>query len=452
MYKIVAYSFPNNEIRIQRSQSRPMRRESVPDENGEVECEILQPDDHTLWQSLEKIPPLSLGSNSKPERHSAGYGNLPAKPSTFGLNAKRSLIRAGAAMDSDCLAHERLFLTGTLPGSTDSSFRAIAAYSGHIVNGLKAWVAKYVKAKLDFYCWEYQKRGALHLHYCVHIPTESDRSIILGGFKSWWIQAMHRIGDLSSTDMFRKDENYTHLSDTSKIRAVAEVCRKSPSRYLAKYLSKSVSPARGSARLFTPSRWWGTSRPLKALLAVKSFVVNICEGGYQSIRKKWELVKHVYATSESVTYSYVHKFGMGETVICYPNSPIESKELWIQLQAQSSMNRIQSTIQHQTPSMVLKIQKVKMLDWCHQSLNTLSPSFQGLNTSLMTFLSMTTAIIPSQSQAPLSMLLHWSAQISDMRLLLRYSPLDTRESKRLFQQTLDILDQQIEIVASDGWS
>lgn len=452
MHKIIAYSYPNNEIRIQRSQSRPLRRESVPDENGEVECEILLPDDYVLWQSLEKSPPLSLGLNSKPERHSAGYGNLPSNPTTFGLNAKRSLIRSGAAMDDDCPPHECLFLTGTLPGSTDSAFRSIAAYSGHIVNGLKAWIAKYVKAKLDFYCWEYQKRGALHLHYCVHIPIESDRIIILGGFKSWWISAMHRVGGFSNTDMFRKNEKFTHLSDPSKIRAVAEVCRKSPSRYLAKYLSKSVAPSRGAARLFTPSRWWGTSRPLKALLATKTFIADICEGSYQTIRKKWELVKQVYATSESVTYSYLHKYGMGETVVCYPNDSIESSELWTQLQAQSTMNQIHSMSQSQTPSQILKVQKVKMMDWCAQSSGTLSPSFQGLNTSLTTYLSMTTAITPSQSQAPLSTLLHWSAQISDMRSLLRFSPLDTRETRRLFQSTLDILENQIEIVARDGWS
>lgn len=452
MYRIVAYSFPNNEIRIQRSQLPAPKKRSPSDENGQVECELLAPADHAVWKSLEKNPPLSLGSNSKPERHSAGYGELPQKPTTFGLNAKRSLIRSGAAMDDDCPPAECLFLTGTLPGSTDSAFCAIAAYSGYIVNGLKAWIAKYVSAKLDFYCWEYQKRGALHLHYCVHVPDESVRNFILASFREWWIECLHRVGRNSNSDLFRRDTNYSHLSDLSKVRAVAEVCRKSPSRYLAKYLSKSVTPSKGSGRFFTPSRWSGTSRPLKALLATKSFVCEIIEGGYQSIRKKWESVKHVYATSESVIYEYKHKFGMGETVICYPTSQIESIELWNQIQAQSTMNQIHSISQSQTPSQILKIEKMRMINWCMQSSGILTPSFQGLDTSLAIYLSMTTAIIPSQSPAPLNTLLHWSAQISDMKSLLRFSPLDSRETQRLFQSTLDILEQQIEIVARDGWS
>lgn len=120
---------------------------------GEVDCEFLAPSDFELWSEFKKTPaPLSLGSNSKPERRSAGYGSLPQKPTTFGLNAKRQLIRSGAALESVATPEECVFLTGTLPGSTAAAYESIAAYSGYIVNNLKSWIAKYVSAKLDFYC------------------------------------------------------------------------------------------------------------------------------------------------------------------------------------------------------------------------------------------------------------------------------------------------------------
>jgi hypothetical protein len=151
MYRIIASLYPNNELRIVKSQSPAERTPAPCDEAGEVPCEFLAPPDFDLWSEFKKnSPPLSLGPNSKTQRVSAGYGNLPVKPSSFGLNAKRVLIRSGAAMETKAPPEECLFITGTLPGSTESAYRAIAAYSGYIVNSLKAWVAILVQQNLYF--------------------------------------------------------------------------------------------------------------------------------------------------------------------------------------------------------------------------------------------------------------------------------------------------------------
>jgi hypothetical protein len=419
---------------------------------GEVPCEFLAPRDFELWDDFKKTsPPLSLGSNSKPERHSAGYGSLPQKPTTFGLNAKRQLIRSGAALESVATPDECVFLTGTLPGSTPAAYESIAAYSGYIVNNLKSWIAKYVTAKLDFYCWEYQRRGALHLHYCVHIPAGADRDRIVGGFRDWWINTLHSIGERASVDMFRKNSSKTWLSDTSKVRAVAEICRKSPARYLAKYLSKSAAPARGSARAFTPSRWWGTSRPLKALLNSLTSVVEIAEGGYHAIRSRWEKVKHICDGSDSVTHTYSHKFGMGETKVCYPANQAEKEELWSQMEASSTIQAAQSTSDIRTPQKVLKTLRNQCLDWSRESSTSLSDSHRGLKQSLNSYSNLMMTIIPSQSPEPLHMLLVWAARTSDIRSLCQYTPALTRESSRLLQKTLDELEWAIKEVAEKGW-
>lgn len=451
MHRILAQIFPNNEIRITQSQSKPVRRVSESDHNGEVEAEFLAPPDFELWSEFKKASaPLSLVSNSKPERHSAGYGSLPVRPTTFGLNAKRQLIRSGAALESVALPEECVFLTGTLPGSTPAAFEAIAAYSGYIVNNLKAWIAKYVPSKLDFYCWEYQKRGALHLHYCVYIPSGPDRDHIVGGFRDWWINTLHSIGERASTDLFRKNSSKTWLSDTSKVRAVAEICRKSPARYLAKYLSKSAAPSRGSARSFTPARWWGTSRPLKSLLNSLTSVVDVAEGGYHAIRSVWEKVKREWSTTEGVTHSYKHKFGMGETLICYPSTDEEKKFLCLNLEALSTIQMVKSMSRTLTPSKDLRLIRNRLIVWLEGSLTNLSPSFQGLRSSLETYLSTMRTITPSKSEEPLKVLLFWAAQTSDIRSLCQFTPV-WKDGKKVLQDALDTLDLCLEIVARDGW-
>lgn len=429
-----------------------MRSVNECDRMGEVDCEFLAPSDFELWSEFKKnSAPLSLGSNSKPERSSAGYGSLPQKPTTFGLNAKRQLIRSGAALESVAIPEECVFLTGTLPGSTPAAYESIAAYSGYIVNNLKSWIAKYVSAKLDFYCWEYQKRGALHLHYCVHIPAGADRDRIVGGFRGWWINTLHSVGERASVDMFRKNSSKTWLSDTSKVRAVAEICRKSPARYLAKYLSKSAAPTRGPARAFTPSRWWGTSRPLKTLLNSLTSVVEICEGGYHAIRSSWEKVKHLCDSSNGVTYSYTHKFGMGETKVCYPATKADREDLWSLMEASSTIQAAQSTSDIRSPQKVLKTLRNQCLDWSREWSTNLSDSHQGLKASLNSYSNMMMTIIPSQSPEPLHQLLMWAARTSDIRSLCRYTPCLNRESSRLLQKTLDELEWAIEEVAEKGW-
>lgn len=452
MHKIVAQVFPNNEIRITKSQSKAVRRHSECDEVGEVPCEFLAPSDFEMWSEFKKTsPPLSLVSNSKPERHSAGYGSLPEKPTTFGLNAKRQLIRSGAALETVATPEECVFLTGTLPGSTPAAFEAIAAYSGYIVNNLKAWIAKYVSAKLDFYCWEYQKRGALHLHYCVHVASRPDRDYIVGGFRDWWINTLHSIGERASVDMFRKNNTKTWLSDPSKVRAVAEICRKSPARYLAKYLSKSATPSRGPARAFTPSRWWGTSRPLKALLNSLTSVVEIAEGGYHAIRSRWEDVKREWSTSEGVSHSYRHKFGMGETLICYPSTPKDKEFLCSNLEALSTIQKVSLMSQISTPSKELRLVRDRLIRWLEESLISLSPSHQGLRLSLEVYLNMMRTLTPSTSTQPLSVLLCWAARTSDIRSLCQYTPV-WKEGEAVLQDALDALDRNLAVVARDGWS
>ena len=442
MYKIVAQSFPNNEVRVTWSSlphPRSPQSEEISSDGGIVPpCTTVNPS-----SELNSLSPLSLVPNSQTERSDAGYGRLPDKPTAFGLNGKRKLIRQGAAMESEAPPHECLFLTGTLPGSTQDSFRAIAEWSAYIVHRLKSWIGTYAPQKYDFYCWEYQRRGALHLHYCVWMPNDSARSMVLDKFREWWIQILHRVGESCNTDMFRKNSGKTWLSDLSKVRAVAEICRKSPARYLAKYLSKSAAPLRGPARAFSPSRWWGTSRPLKALCDSLTQTIEIIEGGYHRVRVLWEEIHHACVSSDSVTYAYRHKVGSGHTLVSYPNTPDEKTWLLEHLEAFSPMAIITSASPSIHPFKVLKTVKIQQAKFFEQLSTDLQKTQPGLSQTLITLSNWMATLTPSTAQEPLSNLLCWMARIADMQYILQSSlglPFGT--SKKM-NDWLDVMDTEV---------
>ena len=441
MYKIVAQSFPNNEVRVTWS-SLPHPRAPVTELfSGYIPDPGICPN----FQDKEEksSPPLSLVPNSQSKRESAGFGRLPDKPTAFGLNAKRWLIRRGAAMEDSAPPEECLFLTGTLPGSTEDSFRALAEWSSYIVHRLKSWIGNYAKSKLDFYCWEYQKRGALHLHYCVWLPDAASRAHIHRGFHGWWVGILHAVGEKSGCDMFRKNATKTHLGDTSKVRAVAEICRKSPARYLAKYLSKSATPVRGPGRSFSPARWWGTSRPLKTLCDSLTQTIEIIQGGYHRVRVLWEEIHHACVSSDSVTYAYRHKVGSGHTLVSYPNTPDEKTWLLEHLEAFSPMAIITSASPSIHPFKVLRTVKIQQVKFFEQLSTDLQKTQPGLSQTLTMLLNWMVTLTPSTAQEPLSSLLCWAARIADLQYILQSSlglPFGT--SKKM-NDWLDVMDTEI---------
>lgn len=159
---------------------------------------------------------------------------------------------------------EILFFTGTLPGSGSEQFEAIARWSSWIVHRLKAWIARRVDAKLDFYAWELQKRGALHLHYALHVPDDAARFEIRTQIKNEWIRLLDSVSGFTGVDLYHNSHRgFSHRSNTDLVQADCQEVEKSVGAYLGKYLSKG-SRGKNSTDVFHPCRWYGVSRPLRA--------------------------------------------------------------------------------------------------------------------------------------------------------------------------------------------
>lgn len=231
---------------------------------------------------IAPLSPLTLGPNSKPPASDLppGYGSAP-RPVVFGSNARRSLLRAGGALEKHGVPKESLlFLTGTLPGSSKESFEALQNWSSYAVNLLKAKLAKMgCRHTYSLYCWELQERGALHIHYCLAVEDEELRKRVLAGWTKLWEQVLDAVGKKACVDMWDRGDGSSWKDRKEVLQAPAQQVYKSVGSYLSKYLSKSSNPtyskAFGDKRYLGPVRWWGVSRPLLSLIQLYSDRVEI---------------------------------------------------------------------------------------------------------------------------------------------------------------------------------
>ena len=107
------------------------------------------------------------------------------------------------------LATERLLLTGTLPGSQLKAFQALAEFSTYATKTLSNWITRHNPSCKWQYVWEFQKRGALHVHFVCEVS-------LLGGerikrdFKDEWIRILRAIQSKSGVDLFAKTPFYSN--------------------------------------------------------------------------------------------------------------------------------------------------------------------------------------------------------------------------------------------------
>lgn len=183
---------------------------------------------------------------------------------------RQQILRAGScfSMSGDT---ERLLLTGTLPGSTCKAFRALAENSTIATKTLTNWLTKHEPGCKWQYVWEFQGRGALHLHLVCEVgkvPGEYIRS----HFKDEWNRILSTIGALSDTDLRAKTATYSHPA--AKTQADVTVCDREPSRYISKYISKKSTNANGFNR-FPPKQWFQVSRALLRELRARTKTYEI---------------------------------------------------------------------------------------------------------------------------------------------------------------------------------
>jgi hypothetical protein len=289
--RIIARHYPNNELRVVICPDVPMGK-SQEQEVREPECRAIAASGPSLdIRSELKTDAVEVQEEGGPVGLRPGYGGVP-RPTAFGNNGRRTILRCGGALGSIAVdPSEVAFLTGTLPGSTCAAKRALRDWSSYAVNLLKAKISKLgIHDSLSFYVWELQQRGALHLHYAIHVPCISDMHRLISEFKRIWTQVIDAVGDRSGVDVWERDWGGTWAGKKEVIKADAQVCKKSPSAYMAKYVSKEAYAPRRVARdegeFAGPVRWWGCSRPLLKLM-------NSMTLSAEKVGISWHRIKYI---------------------------------------------------------------------------------------------------------------------------------------------------------------
>jgi len=337
--RVAVQVFPNRELRMVVGPDRPVR-EVPPPPKGLLPpsgVEGLAPPKRSA-ESGSGVLDISSELKTDSLRTRPGFGQLGTL-TQFGSNARRTLMRAGGVFDLERVQpQEVLFFTGTLPGGTVLAKLVIAAWSSWLVNGLKAWISKFARDTYSLYVWELQARGALHIHYAVHVPDPGARIRLYFGFHRWWVARMHLLSQVSGVDVFEwANGKGTWSGRPDVVQARAEVCRKSPSRYLAKYASKPAGKAvracgDGALEVFAPVRWWGVSRPLMKALRKYTHVhemAGLTRAQAREIAERMEskLCSEHYSTGGAVDvinegmagplHRYRDRSGNYETVVAY---------------------------------------------------------------------------------------------------------------------------------------
>lgn len=276
---------------------------------------------------------------------------MESRVKRFRLQARRTILRVGGAVDKS--GRRSVFLTGTLPGSTQAAMREIAAWSGYIVNRLNQWLRRHKPEGEDFYAfyaWEWQKRGALHLHYCLASSDESYLSYVVEGFRAFWKGLIDDISKLSGSDCWARRDGGTWRG-FGVLEADAAYTRKSVAAYLSKYVCKGSAGNGGdvSRDRYYPSRWWGCSRGL--LRCTKSLTDSCSQKGSETqARGQLGEIQAVLRGAGVKDYFYRDRYGTGENYVHYIKDGLLT-ETWEKIKKLLTvpMRLIEGKFMHQKP-------------------------------------------------------------------------------------------------------
>ena len=246
-----------------------------------------QGDSHENHPGINQTPPTLITLDSSPIERDRAL-DIKSKDDTtkrhrrwaLSRNGRNQILRAGACFDKSPQT-ERLLLTGTLPGSTIAAFRVLAENSTIVTKRLTNWITRHEPKCNWMYVWEFQGRGALHVHIVVECQ-ETASTYFKAHFKDEWIKLLRDVSSESKTDLFAKTANYSH--DPQKTQTDVRVCDREPSRYISKYITKEATNSKGFSR-FPPKTWYQISRNLLRRLRERTVTYEVEGLSFRQARK-----------------------------------------------------------------------------------------------------------------------------------------------------------------------
>jgi len=222
-----------------------------------------------IRQSVHKQQLDIIRKKETPKKVSLTRRNTPK---SFTRISGQRLRECGAAMDILCAGdltqcHEVCL---TLPANHEAAFAALAQNTYFATHRIFAYLKKQYNGEVSwFYVWEYQKRGALHLHLAVHHRDSSLLDTICGDIKRAWIRILEDIGQSAGTCMF-SDKTMKKCTISQNWQMHSEQIRSSVGGYFSKYAGKEESKQSWYCQKYPISRFWGSSATIKQVIKENS--------------------------------------------------------------------------------------------------------------------------------------------------------------------------------------
>lgn len=243
----------------------------------------------------------------------AGYGLLGKKPKMSRKSANNALERM-SAIELEYQKENCLFITLTLPSDVPRSYEVLARYSSFCVNRLNQYLKdNYGKENFARVCvWEYQKRGAPHLHMAVGVgedcnirrggaSLEDSKDAWMQGFRRKlavaWMHILESVGELADIDMFdsrgySSKDRLLDYEDLGRRFCNVQVVEKSIAAYLGSYLAGS-NHDKNSLRVAHPpiATWAQWDR--KATELCNKYSVDFSMAVMGRDYKDWQSIKEI---------------------------------------------------------------------------------------------------------------------------------------------------------------
>jgi len=282
-------------------------------------CEQAPPPRAAVGGALSKHQNLQINEKT---------GEVHQAPPVLRLEAKR-LIREYSSAIERAYGRERcIFLTGTLPGSSIEAMTELAKCQKTIQRRLRQWLQDVAACSVAaVIVWEYQKRGALHLHILVGHQDGSVVRKIRRGFKRYWVRLLQRLSAASGVDLFGKSDGSSHRMTPHVVRAWAQPVRKSVSAYLAKYLSKSCVVS-GPPGVTSISRLWGATSVARQLLHSFTETALTVALPIEECLKHWEKLVSLPSVAAVPTFGWNRRYSNTEKAMAVCASFSNQERVW----------------------------------------------------------------------------------------------------------------------------
>lgn len=204
-----------------------------------------------------------------------GYG-AACRPKRFQSAQRVRVAEAGAVLERD-YGRSGVFITLTVPGTFKLALTTIAHYSGYILKRIRQWFRDVMRGPHGVIgVWEYQKRGALHLHFAVMSADVQSLERLRQGVKNAWALVLKSVMAKSAVDVCESKHGFSWLPEGPASQQHAVWIEKSVARYLSKYCSKQAREGSTALRA-NPSAWVTVDR-VTARAALLARTVICMEG------------------------------------------------------------------------------------------------------------------------------------------------------------------------------